>query len=34
MYLIAHLVVHLINQMFVGRIRMQMQMYFKCYGGI
>ena len=41
MHLIAHLVVHLSNQMFVGRIQMQtfkvriqMQMHYKFYGGI
>ena len=43
MHLIAHLVVHLTNQMIVGciqmqmlkvRIQMQMQIHFQFYGGI
>ena len=39
MHLIAHLVVHLTNQLFVGHLQMQMfkvriQMHLKFYGGI
>ena len=43
MHLIAHLVVHLTNQMYVGHVQMQMQMFkvriqmqmnLQCYGGI